>query len=248
VNFSYTVIIPARYASTRLPGKPLLDIQGKPLLQHVYEAARGSMAGQVLIATDDERIEKSAGGFQAEVIRTSPHHVSGTDRIAEAVTLLSLPDDAVVVNVQGDEFGLPAALIDQVAVALNNHPEVSMATLCEKINSHEDLNNPNVVKLVLDRDNHAIYFSRAAIPWSDNAAVAVSCQPMRHIGIYAYRAGFLQEFTSLPASPLEQCERLEQLRALYYGYSIFAEEAAAPCGTGIDTQADLERVRALACL
>ena len=246
MNHARVVIIPARYAATRLPGKPLLEIRGKPLIQHVYEAACASDAGRVLIATDDDRIAKCAVGFGAEVVRTSVKHASGTDRIAEAVAILGLEAGSIVVNVQGDEYGLPPVLVNQVADALQTHPEVSMATLCEPLHDAADYHNPNVVKTVLDRDHHALYFSRSALPWSDQPWSSIPMRPYRHIGIYAYRAGFLQEYSAMPRAPLELCERLEQLRVLYHGYRIHVEEAVAACGIGIDTMEDLEKARRLA--
>ena len=243
----FKVVIPARYASTRLPGKPLLAIAGKPLLQHVYEAACASRAGAVVIATDDERIKTTAESFGAMVVMTSTAHQSGTDRIAEAVTNMQEPDDTVIVNVQGDEYGLPPAIINQLAVALLDYPDYPMATLCEKIINKADMTNPHVVKVIIDNHKSAIYFSRAAIPWFEQAGElsvqAFPYQPSRHIGIYAYRAGFLKTFTALAMCPLESSEKLEQLRALYYGYRIRVELACATCGLEVNTLEDLERVR-----
>jgi 3-deoxy-manno-octulosonate cytidylyltransferase (CMP-KDO synthetase) len=245
----FKVVIPARYASTRLPGKPLLAIAGKPLLQHVYEAAAASRAEQVIIATDDDRIKAAAAAFGATAVMTSAAHQSGTDRIAEAVAILNLPDDAIIVNVQGDEFGLPPAIIDQLAAALHENPSKPMATLCEQIVNRADLANPHVVKLIVDRDQSAMYFSRSAIPWFESAetpgARALPCPPLRHIGIYAYRAGFLKTFADLPPCPIEISEKLEQLRALFHGHRIHVAEACAPCGKEINTSEDLERVRRL---
>ena len=243
----FKVVIPARYASTRLPGKLLLPIDGIPLLQHVFEAARASRAGTVVIATDDERIKTTAEAFGASVVMTSADHQSGTDRIAEAVTKLREPDDAIIVNVQGDEFGLPPAIINQLAMTLRDNPGNPMATLCEKVTNKADLTNPHVVKVIVDHDKSAIYFSRSAIPWFERAGeLSVQefpYQPYRHIGIYAYRTGFLKTFTSLAQCPLEVSEKLEQLRALYHGYKIRVELACAACGLEVNTLDDLERVR-----
>jgi len=247
VTAPFKVVIPARYASTRLPGKPLLDIAGKPLLQHVYEAARASRAAAVVIATDDQRIKSAAEAFGAQVVMTSVKHQSGTDRIAEAVAKLQEPDDTIIVNVQGDEYGLPPAIINQLAMALYENPGKHMATLCEKVVNKTDLYNPHVVKVIVDDNNSAIYFSRSCIPWIEHGGelslADFPCQPYRHIGIYAYRAGFLKIFTALRQCPLEVSEKLEQLRALYYGYNIHVEPAAAACGLEVNTPEDLERVR-----
>ncbi len=239
------VVIPSRYGASRLPGKPLLDIGGKTLIQHVYDAAADSQADSVLIATDDERIEDLARSFGAEVMMTATAHISGTDRITEVIKRKGCSDEMIVVNVQGDEFNLPPALINQVATALNENPDAAMATLCEKITDTEDLNNPNIVKVVRDKDENAIYFSRAAVPWgigiSDQGEAA--CQPFRHIGLYAYRAGFLKKFSELEGCPLEKTERLEQLRALYHGFDIHVAEACTEGGIGIDTEEDLDKAR-----
>jgi len=218
-----------------------MDIGGKPLIQHVYEASVGSSAQQVIIATDDERISDFARTLGAECIMTSTDHTSGTDRITETIKKLNESDDTVIVNVQGDEFGLPPALIDQVATALHKNPEKSIATLCEKISNIDEYDNPNSVKVILAKDNTAIYFSRAPIPWS--RAQKISCQAYRHIGLYAYRAEFLKIFSALAHCPLEISEELEQLRAIYYGYKIHVEKACVRAGIGIDTEADLELAR-----
>ncbi len=241
MNFQFKVIIPSRYASSRLPGKPLLEIAGKPLIQHVYEAAKASLAERIIIATDDERILKVAEKINAEVIMTSSQHNSGTDRLAEAVALLDEDEDAIIVNLQGDEIGMPASLIDQVASALNANPEKSMATLCEPITNAEDYNDPNIVKVVFDDRNSALYFSRSPIPWTKQNGVPD--ETYRHIGLYAYRCGFLKNFSTTPVCPLEQSESLEQLRALYNGEKIHVEVACDHAGIGIDTPEDLEKAR-----
>jgi len=248
---SFKVYIPARYASTRLPGKPLLDIAGRPLIQHVYEHAVESGAAAVVIATDDERIRDCAVGFGATVCMTSPSQSSGTDRIAEAVSTQKESDDTIVVNLQGDEPGIPPPLIRQVAWLLEAHPDGEIATLCAPIMEPVPLFDPNVVKVVFDRHHHALYFSRAPIPW-DRDRFKGACLPervsavsgyYRHIGLYAYRVGFLKRFSSLPSCPMEQIECLEQLRALYHGHRIKVAVANTSPDVGVDTPADLERVR-----
>lgn len=237
---SFTVIIPARYGSTRLPGKPLLDIGGRPLLQHAYDAAAASGAREVIVATDDERIEAAAARFCRSVERTSPDHASGTDRIAEVVRRRNFPDEAIIVNVQGDEVGLPPALVNQVAQALSADPGASMATLCEPIRDATDWHSPDVVKVVFAENGRALYFSRSCIPWGG----APPGPAFRHIGLYAYRAGFLRRFPELPPCELERRERLEQLRALWYGHAIRVEPAREEAGLAVDSAADLERARA----
>ena len=246
----FKVVIPARYAATRLPGKPLLEIAGKPLIQHVFESAQASQAGQVLIATDDTRIKTAAEAFGADVIMTSSEHRSGTDRIAEAVVKIGAPENMVIVNVQGDEYGLPPAIINQLAAVLHNNPDKPMATLCERVSNLDQLKNPGVVKVVVGGDNSALYFSRSSIPWFEghekSTLTDIPLSPFRHIGIYAYRAGFLGTYTSLPNCQIEECEKLEQLRALYYGYKIHVEEACTTTGMEVNTPEDLERARQLA--
>ncbi len=240
---SYTIIIPARYASTRLPGKPLLEINGKPLLQHVYEASVKTSAKEVCIATDDERVANAVKKFGGNAIMTSDQHESGTDRLAEAVTKLELDSNEIVVNVQGDEFGLPARLIEQVASGLRDHAAASVATLCEPILTSEDYQNPNIVKVVRDQQGMALYFSRAAIPASRDQRLP--SEVFRHLGLYAYRAGYLAEFSQLPACSLELSEALEQLRVLHHGEQIFVDIASESGGIGIDTEEDLELARSL---
>ena len=246
----FTVVIPARHDSTRLPGKLLLDIAGKPLIRHVYESASNSGAEQVIVATDDDRIKAVVESFGGKAVMTAVNHKSGTDRIAEAIDTMKIPDDSIIVNVQGDEFGLSPSIIDQIYAALRGRPDSVMATLCERINDLREFNNPHVVKVIFNKDNHAIYFSRAPIPWFDSSRKQVLTEftggAYRHIGIYGYRAGFLRIFTSLPHCPLEEAERLEQLRALYHGYIIYVEETVEKAGIGVDTQEDLESARRLA--
>lgn len=248
---SFSVIIPARYASTRLPGKPLADIAGKPMIQRVVEQARLSQASQVYVATDDERVADCVRGFGGQVVMTRADHASGTDRLQEVAHQLGLADDAIVVNVQGDEPLIPPAVIDQVAANLAAQTAASVATLCEPIDSAEDLFNPNIVKLVTDAQGLALYFSRAPMPWArdDFAKDRTMLPPVplffRHIGIYAYRVSLLNNFVTWAQSPLEQLESLEQLRVLHYGHRIHAAAAAAQVPGGVDTPADLARLRKL---
>ncbi|UZJ45560.1 3-deoxy-manno-octulosonate cytidylyltransferase [Marinimicrobium sp. C6131] len=248
---SFYVVIPARYASSRLPAKPLKDIAGKPMIQHVYERACESAATKVIIATDDERIELAARAFGATVCMTSPDHQSGTDRLQEVVSQLGLPDDAIVVNVQGDEPLIPPAVINQVAQNLANDDSASVATLCEPIESVEDFCNPNIVKVVSDMSGRALYFSRAPIPYPRDAfagegrALPEGFVARRHIGIYAYRVGLLHRFVTWDQAPLERFESLEQLRVMWQGESIHVAEACRPVPGGVDTELDLDRVRRL---
>lgn len=238
----FTVVIPARLASTRLPGKMLLDIGGKPLIQHVYDAAVRSKAEKVIIATDSQDISDIARKFNAECIITSADHASGTERIAETVNKLGFSNDAIIVNVQGDEIGMPPELINQVAELLSSKNNEQMATLCELITSQSEINNPNIVKVVFGKNKHALYFSRSAIPWNKNGSTNIY---YRHIGIYAYRAGFLDKYCKFPKCDIEQAESLEQLRALYNDINILVEVACVKPGMGIDTDNDLERARKL---
>jgi 3-deoxy-manno-octulosonate cytidylyltransferase (CMP-KDO synthetase) len=247
---SFHVIIPARHASTRLPGKPLLAIAGRPMIEHVYRVAMASGAASVHVATDDERIADAVQAFGGQVCMTRPEHSSGSERLAEACEQLGLDAQAVVVNLQGDEPLMPPALLSQVATLLDGEGGAAMATLCTRIDSVEDLFDPNVVKLVMDAQGHALYFSRAVIPWDRDAfaseAVALpAAAHYRHLGLYAYRVGFLRDYVQQAPCVLEQRESLEQLRVLWYGGRIKVAEASALPGPGVDTAADLERVRAL---
>jgi 3-deoxy-manno-octulosonate cytidylyltransferase (CMP-KDO synthetase) len=241
----YKVVIPARYASTRLPGKPLRQLLGKPMLQYVFEAASACDASQVVIATDDARIEQAAETFGAEVCMTSPDHASGTDRLAEVVDKLGWPDHAIVVNVQGDEPLMPPALIDQVAHDLAHNPQADIATVATPLVAVGEFFDTNVVKVVVDKAGFALYFSRAPIPWDrdllhDNVkALPIGIVPLRHIGIYAYRVGYLRRYAQMRPCPLEQAEQLEQLRALWYGERIHVAEASQRPGPGVDTDDDL---------
>jgi 3-deoxy-manno-octulosonate cytidylyltransferase (CMP-KDO synthetase) len=248
---AFTVVIPARFGSTRLPGKPLLDIGGRPMVQRVWEQASESAAKRVVIATDDARILQAAQGFGAEVLMTSPQHPSGTDRLQEVAEQLGLPEDHVVVNVQGDEPMIPPAVIDQVAANLHGHPGAGIATLCEAIETWDDLCSPDVVKVVCDSKGMALYFSRAVIPWPrdggprQSGPITGGGQWLRHIGIYAYRTGFLTRFVGWPPAPLERLESLEQLRALHNGVDIHVDIACRAVPPGIDTEVDLAAARRL---
>lgn len=254
MNQAFSVIIPARYASTRLPGKMLAEIAGKPMIQHVYERAQQSAAQQVAIATDDQRIVDAVQSFGGRVYLTAPDHQSGTDRLQEAAALMSLKDDDIVVNVQGDEPLIPPEVINQVAADLAADERASVATLCEKIGDLETFRDPNAVKLVRDTNNRALYFSRAPIPWprDEFASPAKPSGPKvelevawRHIGIYAYRVKLLHSFVRWPMAPLERIEKLEQLRVLWQGEMIHVEEASVAVPGGVDTADDLARIRKL---
>lgn len=238
------VIIPARYASTRLPGKPLLDIAGKPMIQHVYERARQSGAESVTVATDDERIRQACERFGAPVCMTGAQHRSGTERIGEAIMRLGIPSDDVVINVQGDEPVIAPALIRRVGEALARQSGASVATASVLIVSDHEYRSPNVVKVVCDKNGYALYFTRAAAPHVRDSATPPAIA-LRHIGIYAYRAGFVGRYISMPPSPLEDVEQLEQLRVLWHGEKILV--CQVPAGEApklsIDTPADLARAR-----
>jgi len=247
----FIVIIPARYASSRLPGKPLLRLAGKPMIQHVYERAVASGADEVIIATDDQRIRQVAEAFGASVALTSDRHPSGSDRLAEVVAQRGYSAETIIVNLQGDEPTMPAALIRQVADNLQQHSEASVSTLCERITTAADLFDPHVVKVITDCDGLALTFSRAAIPW-DRDAFSVTTEELpqrsehyRHIGLYAYRAGFITEYVQWPPCALEQMEALEQLRVLWRGHRIHVAVALEPPGHGVDTETDLQRVEQL---
>jgi 3-deoxy-manno-octulosonate cytidylyltransferase (CMP-KDO synthetase) len=249
----FTVLIPARYASSRLPGKALADIVGKPMVVHVADRARSSGAGAVWIATDDARIVTAAREHGCDALLTRADHASGTDRLAEAVATLGLADDEIVVNVQGDEPLMPPELIGRLAHALTQRTAASMATACVPITDPEKLRNPNVVKVVCDHAGYALYFSRAPIPYARDAVAAggpAAVLPdglpaFHHLGIYAYRAGFLRAYARLAAAPIERFEALEQLRALWYGHRIAVIVAEAELPPGVDTPEDLERTRRL---
>ena len=247
----FTVLVPARYASSRLPGKPLADLGGKPMVVRVAERARASGAVRVVVATDDARIEAAARAHGVDALMTRSDHPSGTDRLAEAATALALADDAIVVNVQGDEPLLDPALMRRVAASLASSPDASIATACHRIVDAGEAFNPNVVKVVLDARRRALYFSRAPIPWArgDFSAQPPKLPPQlpifRHYGLYAYRVAFLRAFPTLAPAPTEAFEALEQLRALHHGYRIVVDIAQGTPAPGIDTPEDLERVRRL---
>ncbi|OAJ69422.1 3-deoxy-manno-octulosonate cytidylyltransferase [Methylobacillus sp. MM3] len=250
---SFKVVIPARHASTRLPGKPLLDIAGKPMVVRVAEQALASGAEEVVVATDHVAIldAVTAQGYRA--VMTREDHVSGTDRIAEVAGILSWADNTIVVNVQGDEPLIDPVLIREVARNLAEHPEAAIATACHPIHDRESMFNPNVVKVVMDQAGYAMYFSRAPIPYARDAfsdgrregALPAAMHAYRHIGIYAYKASFLHAYAQLAVSPVEQLESLEQLRAMWHGYRISVAVTAHAPATGVDTEEDLARVRAL---
>lgn len=247
----YSIVIPARFAATRLPGKPLREIAGKTLLQHVYECAQHTQASHIIIATDDERIREAAEGFGADVCMTSAEHQSGTQRINEVIQLRNIDDDEIIVNLQGDEPLMPAACVAQVAELLASHPDAQMSTLASSIQHESEVFDTNIVKVVLNKDNRALYFSRAPIPWQrgsyEHGKITEneywSC--LRHIGMYAYRAAYIKEYVGLTASPLEMLESLEQLRVLWHGGSIVVDHAIELPGPGVDTEQDFDRVRQL---
>jgi 3-deoxy-manno-octulosonate cytidylyltransferase (CMP-KDO synthetase) len=258
---SFKVIIPARYQSTRLPGKPLLDIAGKPMIQRVYESACKSSASEVIVATDDNRIVEACSNFGAKICLTASTHQSGTDRLQEVVEQLSLQEDEIIVNVQGDEPLIAPELINQVANNLAITPWASMASLCELMNDIESVLNPNNVKVVFNKLGEALYFSRAPIPWHRDASTITefknnkvvykftnefkAANYYRHIGIYAYRTQFLNSFVTWTPAQLEVLESLEQLRALANGNKIHMALACQVVAPGIDTQEDLDKVRQL---
>jgi 3-deoxy-manno-octulosonate cytidylyltransferase (CMP-KDO synthetase) len=246
----FTVLVPARYASTRLPGKPLADVAGKPMIVRVAERAAASGARRVVVATDDERIRAAvaAAGYEAIVTRTD--HPTGTDRLAEAAAKLRLPEDEIVVNVQGDEPLLESTVIVQVARLLAGARDAAVATACHPIADVAEAFNPNVVKVALDARGYALYFSRATIPWARDAfaasrdALPEGLPLYRHYGLYAYRVRFLLDYPALSPSPLERFEALEQLRALWHGHRIVVAITGGTPAPGVDTPDDLARVRA----
>lgn len=250
---SFTVLIPARLASTRLPDKPLASIAGRPMVVHVAERAAASGAARVVVAADDARTVAACAAHGVEALLTCRDHATGSDRLAEACALLGLDGDARVVNVQGDEPLIEPALIDAVAALLEQRRDCVMTTAAHALDDVAEFANPNVVKVVCDAAGRALYFSRAPLPWWRDgyagglgAAAALSTpRPLRHVGIYGYRAGFLRRFPALAMSPLEHVESLEQLRVLWHGERIAVQVSAQRPGPGVDTPADLERVRAL---
>ncbi|MCC6379025.1 MAG: 3-deoxy-manno-octulosonate cytidylyltransferase [Burkholderiales bacterium] len=247
----FTVLIPARYASTRLPGKPLADIAGKPMVVRVAERSRASGAARVVVATDDERVLRACEAHRVEALMTRDDHPTGTDRLAEAAAALALPPEAIVVNVQGDEPLLAASLIERMATLLARHGDASIATACHAIDDPSEAFNPNVVKVVRDAHGYALYFSRATIPWARDAfasgrgALPPGLPLYRHYGLYAYRVAFLERYPTLPPAPIERFEALEQLRALWHGHRIVVDVTDGTPAPGVDTPEDLERVRAI---
>ena len=246
----FRVVIPARYASSRLPGKPLADIGGKPMVLRVLERALEAGAESVVVATDDARVQDAVEAAGHRALMTSPAHQSGTERLVEVAERLEWPDDVLVVNVQGDEPLIDPALIREAARQLVLHDDAVMATLAHPIHDHADFVNPNVVKVVTDEAGYAAYFSRAPIPWPRDAFAVQQPMPhalgaLRHIGLYAYRAGFLRTYAGLAPSPLERHEMLEQLRVLWHGHRISLGITPAAPAPGVDTPDDLARVRAL---
>ncbi|MFW6067632.1 MAG: 3-deoxy-manno-octulosonate cytidylyltransferase [Myxococcota bacterium] len=250
----FRVVIPARYAASRLPGKPLRDVAGKPLVVHVLEVAQRAGAAEVLVAADDRRICEAVEAAGGRAVLTSPEHPSGTDRLAEVAATLEWPDDAIVVNLQGDEPLVPPHLLQELAGALPAHPRAGMATLATPLRDPADLFNTNVVKVVMDDDGHALYFSRAPIPWVQGRFAHGEGPPEvlpdgapfhRHLGLYAYRAATLRALAHAPPHPLEQAESLEQLRALATGTPIHVTVIPEPPPHGVDTEEDLHRMREL---
>ncbi|MCK4709523.1 MAG: 3-deoxy-manno-octulosonate cytidylyltransferase [Gammaproteobacteria bacterium] len=243
----FKIVIPSRYASSRFPAKPLVDLCGKPLVQHVYDCACKTGADTVVIATDDKRIADVAEKFGANVCMTSANHASGTDRIVEVAEKMGWKDEDVVVNLQGDEPLTPEKIIVQVANNLYANPDAVCATLSAALSSRDEITNPNVVKVVADKNGFAMYFSRADIPYDRDQTIPVDdlSEYQRHIGIYAYRVGFLKEYTQMPVCTLEKHEALEQLRILWNGKKIHVAEAIELPGHGVDTPEDLEQVKAI---
>jgi 3-deoxy-manno-octulosonate cytidylyltransferase (CMP-KDO synthetase) len=245
MTYSIKLVIPARYASTRLPGKPLRLIAGKPLIQHVYEAALKTDLGEIIIATDDERIATVCNGFAANVCMTSSEHESGSDRLAEVVAQYQWDDDTIIINLQGDEPLTPASCLEQVAENLKKHPEASIATLATPLLNEDEYQNPNIVKVVRNHLGMALYFSRANIPFQRENEQSATSFAVRHLGIYAYRAKFLKEFASMEQAPIERLEKLEQLRAMWYGKQIHVDIAKELPGHGVDTEDDLQAIEQL---
>ncbi|WP_077037773.1 3-deoxy-manno-octulosonate cytidylyltransferase [Pelomonas sp. KK5] len=242
---SFTVIVPARLASTRLPNKPLADIAGLPMIVRVAQRAALSQAARVVVATDSHEVRAACAVHGVEAVMTRTDHPSGSDRLAEACHLLGLDGEDLVVNVQGDEPLIAPTMIDACARLLRERPQCVMSTVAHDLDSAEEFANPNVVKVVTDRQDLALYFSRAPIPWWRDGSGPKPGSALRHVGLYAYKAGFLRRFPQLEVSPLEQIESLEQLRVLWHGERIAVHVSAERPGPGVDTPQDLERVRAL---
>ncbi len=247
---TFRVVIPARYASTRLPGKVLRPLQGRPMIEHVYRVAQASGAAQVIVATDDDRVAATVKGFGGEVCMTATSHASGTDRLNEVAATFGWDANAIVVNLQGDEPLMPPSLVAQAAHELSEHAKADISTLAGHFEQLAEWQNPNIVKVVRAASGFALYFSRASIPWDrDGYAAGNPVLPQgavwRHIGLYAYRVGVLKRFSTLSASPLEKIEALEQLRALYHGMNIYVGVANVSPGPGVDTEKDLQQVELL---
>ena len=253
----YKIVIPARYASSRLPGKPLRLIAGKTMIQHTYERALLSEASEVIIATDDQRIVDAVSQFTHNIVMTSADHTSGTERLAEVVEQKNWPDDMIIVNVQGDEPLISPVHINLVADSLNSNTKAGMSTLASKIVTIEEVFDPNIVKVVIDHQGYALYFSRAVIPWSRDSFVQSAIEEQtakillkesqwfHHIGLYAYRANTLKQYVTLPACMLEKTESLEQLRMLYNGIAIYVSVVDDSQGQGVDVEIDLKKVETL---
>ena len=239
----FLVVIPARLGSSRLPRKPLADIGGKPMVVRVAERAKQSLAQSVVVATDSTEIETACKEHQIDCLLTSPDHPTGTDRLAEVAQFLNLASDTLIVNVQGDEPLIPPELINQVALTLASNPQCAISTVAVPISDPSEIDNPNVVKVVLNRAGEALYFSRASIPFVRDAGSQQAAPHLRHLGIYGYRADFLQAYAQLEPAPPEQAEALEQLRALWNGYRIAVHQASEAPPAGVDTPEDLERIR-----
>ncbi|MDI9333683.1 MAG: 3-deoxy-manno-octulosonate cytidylyltransferase [Cytophagales bacterium] len=242
---AFTVLIPARLASTRLPNKPLADIGGVPMIVRVAQQAALSNASTVVVATDSAEVATACAAHQIACVMTRADHPSGSDRLAEACVQLGLADDAIVLNVQGDEPLIDPALINAVAACLSNRPDCAMSTAAHPMSDPAEWNNPNIVKVVLDARHTALYFSRSLIPFDRDHAAHSKALPLRHIGIYAYRAGFLKHFPAMAQAPIERLEALEQLRALWHGERIAVHVSQQAAGIGVDTPEDLAKVRAL---
>jgi len=242
----YHIVIPARYASSRFPGKPLIDINGKTMLEHVYDVAKKSSASSIVIATDHQRIADAAQSFCADVLMTSDQHQSGTDRLAEVCQIKQWGEDEIVVNLQGDEPLTPPELLNQVAENIHSHIAASIATLTTPLQDQHEIDDPNIVKVVSDINGYALYFSRASIPFQRDAGeMTLNNQYQRHLGIYAYRVAFLNAYSQMPQCDLETVEKLEQLRAMYHGHKIHTQHAVKLPGPGIDTPDDLKKVHTL---
>ncbi len=248
MTMRFKVVIPARYASTRLPGKPLLNIAGKPMIAHVCERAREADADEIIVATDDDRIFQTVSDLGIKAVMTRPDHQSGTERIAEVAQQCGWDEDQIIVNLQGDEPLIPPAYIREVAAALAGQKQAGIATLAAEIKDHEEIFNPNAVKVVLNNAGYALYFSRAPIPWERDRFTATGGKPsgrmpyLRHIGMYAYTVDFLNRYCLWDASLLESVESLEQLRILWHGEAVLVKTVDKTPDAGVDTKEDLMRV------